>query len=436
MTNFKIYEEWMHKRDEKKGKHTLENVSKLLAHFDNPQDKIKVIHVAGTNGKGSTCYFLSSVLKRKNKTGLFISPYMDTMTESITINGVKIPEERFIEYVELFKPVLEKLDKEGYKNTYFEVLTAIMYKYFYDEKVDVAVVEVGMGGTLDSTNIIKKPIASVITTISMDHVGILGNTIEEIAGNKAGIIKEDSPVFLYPKEKNLFRLFSHVAQEKNAPLYTFSEDEINIKKSDANKNMFDFREHKDMETMLLGHHQILNASLAIMVLDYLKYALNITDEDIRLGIKNAKNPGRVEIISKNPTIIIDGSHNKESVSALIAALKMMKYDRLIVGFSILKDKDYDFVIKNLASIADEFVITTIDNPQRAFKLNELETIVKKYTPNVTAVPNRIEAFEYSKTLAKSDDIVLWCGSLYLIREILKYTGEFKNMSSNKKPCNH
>ena len=141
------------------------------------------------------------------------------MTESITINGVKISEEDFVKYIEMFKPVLEKLDAEGYKNTYFEVLTAIMYKYFYDQNVDVAIVEVGMGGTLDSTNIVKKPIASVIVTISMDHVGILGNTIEEIAMNKAGIIKEGAPVFLYPKDEHLYKLFKDVADSKHAPLY-------------------------------------------------------------------------------------------------------------------------------------------------------------------------------------------------------------------------
>lgn len=420
MQNFDKYIDWMYKRDEKKGKHTLKNIGKLLAAFDNPQDKIKVIHVAGTNGKGSTCNFISNTLQKTSKVGLFISPYMEDMRESITINGKKISEKDFINYIESFKPILEKLDKEGYKNTYFEVLTAIMYKYFYDQKVDVAVVEVGMGGTLDSTNIIKKPIASVITTISMDHVGILGNTIEEIAMNKAGIIKENIPVFLYPKGEHLYKLFKNVADEHNAPLHTFKKEDVKIAALSEKENDFDFKNYKNMRTSLIGTHQLYNASLAIMVLDYFKDKFNLTEEIIKDGIYTSHNTGRLQMISKNPRILVDGSHNKEAMDALIESLKVFKYKKLIVGFSMLKDKDYQHAIQSLSKLADKFIITEIKNNERAFKLNDLEKEVKKVRKDVIAINDFHDAYNYSKKIATKDDLVLWCGSLYLVREILNY----------------
>lgn len=418
MTNFNEYIEWMYKRDEKKGKHTLKNIGKLLEEFDNPQDKIKVIHVAGTNGKGSTCNFLANTLSKTSKVGLFISPFMEDMRESITINGEKISEKDFIHYIELFKPILNKLDEEGFKNTYFEVLTAIMYKYFYDKNVDVAVVEVGMGGTLDSTNIIKKPIASVIATISMDHVGILGNTIEEIAMNKAGIIKENAPVFLYPKDENLFKLFKKVADEKSAPLYTFKKEDVKIKSLSENENDFDFKNYKNIKTSLIGIHQLYNASLAIMVLNHFKNEFNLTEEIIKQGIYTSHNSGRLQMISENPRILIDGSHNKEAMDALIESLKVFKYDKLIVGFSMLKDKDYNYAIQSLSKLADKFIITEIKDNERAFNLNDLEKEVKKVRKDVVAISDFHDAFLYTKSIANKNDLVLWCGSLYLVREIL------------------
>lgn len=420
MKDFDKYIDWMYKRDEKKGKHTLKNIQKLLEAFDNPQDKIKVIHVAGTNGKGSTCNFLSNTLSKTSKVGLFISPFMECMTESITINGVKISEEDFVKYIEMFKPVLEKLDAEGYKNTYFEVLTAIMYKYFYDQNVDVAIVEVGMGGTLDSTNIVKKPIASVIVTISMDHVGILGNTIEEIAMNKAGIIKEGAPVFLYPKDEHLYKLFKDVADSKHAPLYTFTKDEVKVLETSDHENDFDFRNYKNMRTSLVGVHQFYNAALAITVLDYFKEMFNLTEEIIKEGIFTSHNSGRLELISKSPKILVDGSHNKEAMDALVDSIKVFKYNHLILVFSILKDKDYEYAIKELSKITDKFIITTIDNPERAFKLYDLEKEVKKVRDDVVAIADRFEAINYATTIAEADDLILVCGSLYLVRDVIKF----------------
>lgn len=414
------YLDWIYGRGNSAGKRRdLSAIKALLNELGNPQDKIKVIHIAGTNGKGSTANYIANTLAKTSKCGLFTSPYMVEINEEVQINGKAISDEEFFSYIDLIRPICEKLDVRGLKNTYFEVMTALMYKYFYDKKVDVCVVETGLGGRLDSTNIVKKPLATIITTISMDHTNILGNTIEEIAWNKAGIIKENVPVFIYPQVKGAFDVILKETNEKNSKIYKFDFDEIKIKTHNDNYNEFDFRNYKNIKTSLIGKVQIYNACNAINFLDYFKEEFFLYENIIKEGILESKNSGRMELISKNPKVLIDGSHNKESIDALIKSLKLFKYNRLIVGFSVLKDKDYDYIIENLSSIADEMIVTKVDNP-RAFDLGKLEKIVGAKFTNVKAIDDIKNAYEYTKQIAKENDLVLWCGSLYLIGEIIKY----------------
>ena len=414
------YLDWLYRRGAAKGRKRIVNIKKLLDQIGNPQDKIKIIHVAGTNGKGSTSNFLANTLSKTSKCGLFISPYMDTVTDSFKINGVKMPEELFKTYIDELRPLVDKMDAEDQHITYFEVLTAIMFKYFYDEKVDVAVVEVGLGGKCDATNVISSPIASVIVTISMDHINILGNTIEEIAENKAGIIKENRPVFVYPQEKNIFEVFENKAKELHSDLYTFNKEEVEVIELNDKENRFNFRDYKNVKSKLIGEHQLFNASLAITVLDYFKDEFNLTTEDIYSGIYETKNLGRLQLVNENPRILFDGSHNEESIEVLKNSLKAFKYKRLIFGFSMLKDKDFSYVISKISEIADEIVVTTINFSERAFTIDELSSEVKKYSNNVTTIENRYEAYEYTKRIANEEDLVVWCGSLYLIRDLLGY----------------
>ncbi|MDU6065076.1 MAG: folylpolyglutamate synthase/dihydrofolate synthase family protein, partial [Anaerococcus sp.] len=389
------YLDWIYDRGNSAGKRRdLSAIKALLDELGNPQDKMKVIHIAGTNGKGSTANFIASTLAQKVKCGLFTSPYMVEINEEVKINGYPISDEDFFSYIEMIKPICEKLDKINLKNTYFEVMTALMYKYFYDKKVDVCVVETGLGGRLDSTNIVKKPIACLITTISMDHTNILGNTIEEIAQNKAGIIKEDVPVFIYPQENSALDVIIKEASEKNAKIFDFKFDEIKIKNENEIFNEFDFRSYKNIKTSLIGEVQIYNACNAINLLDYFKDEFNLSKEDIRKGIFESKNPGRLQIISKNPKVLIDGSHNKESIDALINSLKNFRYDKLIVGFSVLKDKDYKYIIDKLSDLSYEIVITSVDNP-RSFEIDELEKIVKEKFSNVKGFKDIKKAYEYT-----------------------------------------
>lgn len=424
MKNFDDYLDYLYGRGSSGEDHTLRNIRKVMEAFDNPQDKIKTIHVAGTNGKGSTAKMLANVLSKKVKCGIFTSPYMVRINEEISINGVDISNEDFFNLMDRIRPVAEQCDEEGYHITYFEFLTAMVYLYFYEQKVDVAVIEVGLGGSLDSTNIIKSPLASVICSISMDHMNVLGSTIEEIAANKAGIIKKNRPVFVYPQtSEEALRVIKEKSIVEQAQLFTFKKDEINIKDSSNFGNTFDFKSYKDLQTSLRGEHQIYNASLALMVLDYFKKDFNLSEDDIKEGIRETYNPGRVDLVSTNPRVLLDGSHNKESIDALLASLKKFDYDKLIVGFSILKDKDHKDIIRKIAGLADELIITHIDDNPRALDTQIIDEEAKAYAKDIHVIENNKEAFEFSLKEANDKDLVLWCGSLYLIGKILSYLEE-------------
>lgn len=406
-------------RGTSKGVHTLDKIRLLLEEFDNPQDKIRTIHIAGTNGKGSTTKMIAKVLASKNKTATFTSPYIRRINEAIAINGCDISDDEFIDLVKKIEKPIENLDNKGYYLSYFEVLTAMAYIFFYEQKVDVAIIETGLGGLLDCTNIIKKPLASVITTISMDHMNILGNSIEEIAYQKAGIIKKDCPVFIYPNNQIAMQVFSKKVDETNSASFTFNKDEVNIKQADDKANVFDFRNYKDVKLKLLGKHQIYNACLALLILDHFKKDFNIDEKIIKESLENTENIGRLTTISSNPRVIVDGSHNKEAIDALIDTIRNFSYDRLIIGFSVLGDKDYEYIIRRLSEIADELVVTSIDNP-RAFDFDELSKITKEKFKSAIAIEDNKKAYEYSKSICNRNDLVLWCGSFYLISDIISY----------------
>ncbi len=409
-------------RGTSKGVHTLDKIRLLLEEFDNPQDKIRTIHIAGTNGKGSTTKMIAKVLASKNKTATFTSPYIRRINEAIAINGCDISDDEFIDLVKKIKKPIENLDNKGYYLSYFEVLTAMAYIFFYEQKVDVSIIETGLGGLLDCTNIIKKPLASVITTISMDHMNILGNSIEEIAYQKAGIIKKDCPVFIYPNNQIAMQVFSKKVDETNSASFTFNKDEVNIKQADDKANVFDFRNYKNVKLKLLGKHQIYNACLALLILDHFKKDFNIDEKIIKESLENTENIGRLTTISSNPRVIVDGSHNKEAIDALIDTIRNFSYDRLIIGFSVLGDKDYEYIIRRLSEIADELVVTSIDNP-RAFDFDELSKITKEKFKSAIAIEDNKKAYEYSKSICNRNDLVLWCGSFYLISDIISYQSE-------------
>lgn len=275
-----------------------------------------------------------------------------------------------------------------------------------------------MGGRVDATNVMKKSIP-VFAHISLDHANILGDTVGKIAREKGGIIKENSNVFSYPQDQKAKEELQKICREKNSIFNEFKENEIEILSSDEFGSKFNFRDYKNVEISLIGEHQIYNASLALMVLDSLKEKYNLNDEKIKLGIKKAKNLGRIECLSKNPLIVIDGSHNLDSIEKLVENIKKFKYNKLILGFSLLKDKDHLNILKKVENIADKIVLTEIDN-ERFTDVESLYSEFEKISDKeVFAIKNRGEAVKKTFEIAEKGDLILWCGSLYLIKDIRK-----------------
>lgn len=417
--DYKKLVDWLENRNIPLGEFTTDNIRTLLKFFQKPQDKLNIIHITGTNGKGSVASFISSSLKENDyKVGKFTSPYITNICEEIEINGEEISEKDFAKIAEEVKEKVELLDKKKIFVSGFEILTTIAYIYFIRKDVDFAIMEVGMGGRVDATNVMKKSIP-VFAHISLDHANILGDTVGKIAREKGGIIKENSNVFSYPQDQKAKEELQKICRKKNSIFNEFKENEIEILSSDEFGSKFNFRDYKNVEISLIGEHQIYNASLALMVLDSLKEKYNLNDEKIKLGIKKAKNLGRIECLSKNPLIVIDGSHNLDSIEKLVENIKKFKYNKLILGFSLLKDKDHLNILKKVENIADKIVLTEIDN-ERFTDVESLYSEFEKISDKeVFAIKNRGEAVKKTFEIAEKGDLILWCGSLYLIKDIRK-----------------
>lgn len=417
--NYREAVAWLENRNIPLGEFTLDNIKELLKIFDKPQDKLKIIHITGTNGKGSVASFIASALRENSyKVGKFTSPYITNIREEIEINNEEISEEDFAKLATEVREKVEELDEKKIFVSGFEILTSIAYIYFARNNLDFAVMEVGMGGRVDATNVMEKSIP-VFCHISLDHANILGDTIGKIAHEKGGIIKEKSQVFSYPQDEEARAELKKLSKEKNSDFYEFSQDEVEILSSNEEGNIFNFRNHKNVEISLIGGHQALNASLALMVLDFLKKDYGLDEEKIKVGLKKAKNIGRTECLSKDPLIIIDGSHNLDSIERIEESVKKFSYNKLILGFSLLKDKDHDHILSKIENIADKIVLTEIDS-DRHTDLKELEAEFKKFSKKeIYPIKNREEAVEKTLSLAGEGDMILWCGSLYLIKDIRK-----------------
>ena len=402
----------------------LENTFKLLELLGNPQNKLKFIHVAGTNGKGSVCSFISSILKEEGyKVGLYTSPYLETFTERIRLNGNNIPEKDVARIITIMKEKIDKMVSEGYSYpTEFEIETVMAFYYYYEQEVDYVVLEVGLGGRYDATNVIK-PLVSVITSISLDHTGILGDTLGKIAYEKAGIIKEDSITVVYKQSKEAEKVIKSVCKEKNSRYIECNFENLLIKKSDINSQVFDCivmgEKFENIEISLIGDHQINNALLALTVIKVLKDEKNIkiTKNSIEKGLANTKWPGRIEKIKDNPTFVIDGAHNEEGARSLAKALdKHFREKKMTLLIGMLKDKDVNSVLETLINKFDK-VITTTPDSDRAISSDELKEKVEKYIDNVFSIPKIEDAVKYINENAKNDEIIISAGSLYMIGHV-------------------
>lgn len=402
----------------------LDAIGKLLELLGNPQDKLRFIHVGGTNGKGSTSTYLAFALEAAGyKVGLFTSPHLERYNESIQINHREIPNEKMGRLIGIIREKADIMVEKGLLHpTTFEIITALGFLYFLEEKVDYVVLEVGLGGRNDSTNIIDSPLATVFTPIDYDHIDILGNTLSEIAYEKAGIIKENTAVISYIQDEEVSRVIKEVSEEKEAELYICPVNNIKVKRVSNSGARFDFSYKgsflEDIEIFILGEYQIYNAALALTTILILKNKgyIDISEEQLKEGFSRARIPGRLEILRENPTFIVDGAHNVQSVIQLKNSIRLFKYNKLILGIGMLKDKDTAHVAQLLAPLAQEIVVTEVNSP-RKLEANTLAEKILDYNESIQVEKDVKKAIERALEIAEKDDLIIFTGSLYLIGEV-------------------
>ena len=413
---------FIHSRDKFGSRPGMERIEALCNAFDNPQDGLKYVHVAGTNGKGSTCHMIASVLKESGyKVGLFTSPFVVDFRERIQINGEMIPQNELTKIISEVKPVVEELSKKGIEPTEFEIITVTAFLYFLREKCDIVVLEVGLGGLLDSTNIIKKSEVSVITSISLDHTNILGDTLLKIAEHKCGIFKEGGNVVGYPQpDFAVERFIKDRAKEKNCKYYPHELSKIRLVCEEIDGSMIIYA-GCTFKIPLTGKHQLYNFATAVAAINVLKQnGWNITYKSLIDGISKVRVPARTEIVSRSPLTIIDGGHNAEGVDALCNSLvKFCVNKKIIAVFGMMKDKDYGYAVKRLAPLCERIYTTEASNP-RSLDAKSLAKEAKQYCKKVRPEPNPEKAFNKALKKAKDDDVVLVCGSLYLASDVKRF----------------
>ncbi|AXI08565.1 bifunctional folylpolyglutamate synthase/dihydrofolate synthase [Oceanobacillus zhaokaii] len=394
----------------------LDNITKLMDLLGNPQKELKFVHIAGTNGKGSIASFINQILiKAGYKTGLFTSPYLERFNERIKINNHDIADEQLSNITAEIK---DKINEMEDKPTEFEIVTAIAFQYFYEQQCDVVVLEVGLGGRFDSTNVIENPLLSIITSIGLDHQAFLGNTLAEIAFEKAGIIKKNSQAMLYPQTGEVEEVIHRIAAERNSTVNKADFSKLKRITNSIEGQVFHYKGYQDLRISLLGEHQLKNVAIAIEAIEILRDSgLSIREDDLREGLAETRWPGRFEIISHNPFFVIDGAHNQDGIHALVTNIKQLFTGRKIIGIlGILKDKDYQQMIEEVSPVIDQFITVTPDNP-RAIPADELASYLTKHHIAAVAAESYEAAIKLAYNEIEENDVICAFGSLYYIGEI-------------------
>jgi dihydrofolate synthase/folylpolyglutamate synthase len=400
----------------------LQNIGELMEFAGNPHEKLKVVHVAGTNGKGSTCAAIASVLKSmKHKVGLYTSPHIVDFTERIKIDGEQISNSDVAELTEFFKPEIIKL-----RATFFEATTAIMFKYFAGNGVDYAVVETGLGGRLDSTNIVE-PLVSVITNIGLDHMEILGGTLEKIAYEKGGIIKPGRPAVVNAREDAVKRVFRSISGQKNSDLL-FVDEVADYQNLEMNiyGSTFDARvsgnDYPGLRIGLCGEHQVQNALTALTTMNVLAdNGATIDKEKIYEGFErisdNTGHRGRMEILSSEPLVILDVAHNPDGVRALMNGIGLVGEKKGIVLFAAMRDKDAKSMLNLLRQRFEKVILTELQTP-RSLTVSELNMLSEDIKLQSQVFNNSSEALRAALNQINNDSFLLVTGSHYLAGEVL------------------
>lgn len=402
----------------------LERTEKILELLGNPQKFLKCIHVGGTNGKGSTTAMINKILmENEYNVGMYTSPYLEEFEERIQINGTNISKKDLSEVVTIVAGVVEKVVLLGFDHpTEFEIITCAMLLHFYKKKVDFAVIEVGLGGRLDSTNVIV-PMVSIITSISFDHMKILGNTLQKIAFEKAGIIKNLVPVVLYPQLIESLNVIEGVCKDKGCKLVKIKEDSVVYQYTENFMQHFVINTKNDsyeIKLPLLGKHQLLNCAVAIGAIEILiTKGVKIQKEKIINALKKVKWVGRLEVMGTEPLIVIDGAHNIDGIRKLKENIDIyFKYDKLILILGILADKQVEEMVSIIAIRAYR-VIAVTPRSERAELSHELKKVIEGVNKNCECFEHYEEAYNAAMKYSGKNDLLLISGSLYMIGDMRK-----------------
>ena len=424
------YQECIHYLEEEVGFGSvpgLERIKCLCERLGNPQQKLSVIHIAGTNGKGSAVAMLSSILKEAGyRVGTYTSPHLEKYNERFLINGKEISDEDFAREITLMKNICEELAAEGKAvPTLFEIVTGVAFHYFAEQKVDVLILEVGLGGRYDATNIVAEPLLSLIMSISIDHTDFLGDSIEKIAAEKAGIIKKNCPVVLYSQDEIVYNMVKDAADRMDAPFYCLNDAEIDVASQTLEGTVFSVKNKsmslEKVELPLLGSYQISNCVTVLEACRVLKKrGLQLSEETVRRGLKNAHWAGRMEICRKEPLVILDGAHNEDGIHQLAKSLSVYFRDKkvtLILG--VLGDKEYHKMAEHILPHADS-VILTEPHSERKLDVFTLARSISNHNGTIYTEKEIEDAYEKALSLTPAEGIILCCGSLYMIGAMRTY----------------
>ena len=394
----------------------LGRTQELLQKMGNPQNQLQFVHIAGTNGKGSTAAMTASILRKAGyRTGLYTSPYIFRFHERMQVDGQCISDEELAEITEFVKPLAESMEDHP---TEFELVTCIAMEYFKRHHCDVVSLEVGMGGELDSTNVIQSPLVAVLTNIGLDHTEFLGDTLEKICETKSKIIKPGTIAVTYREKPSVEAVIDARCKEVGAKWMPADFVSIHLVSASLEGQVFDWGPYLGIHLPLLGKHQLYNAAVVLTIVKALRErGLTISDEAMREGIASVSWPGRFELVARNPLFIVDGGHNPQCIEALVNNVRdYLGGKRLTILTGVLADKDYGDMYQDMAQYAAEFVTVTPPNP-RALPAQELKVYLERFGKPVTACDTVAEGVALAKKLAGADGVVLAYGSLYMVGDI-------------------
>lgn len=401
----------------------LDTIKELCRRLGNPQEELKFVHIAGTNGKGSTLAYVSTILKSAGyRVGRYSSPVIFKYRELIQVNGRTITKAALSEGVTLIRQYCEEMMAAGLPHpTRFEVETALAFWYFRKCRCDIVVLETGMGGRLDATNLITTTQVAVLASISMDHMKFLGDTLEKIAAEKAGIIKEGCAVVSLKQEPEAMEVVHRVVRERQCVLQIADSEKATHIRYGVEKQRFTYRGMKNLEISLAGKFQISNAVLAIEVIDALRgCGFDVTEKMLRKGLLETKWPGRFTVIGKKPLFLVDGAHNEDAARKLANSIEFYFTNRRIIYImGILKDKEYGKIVQLTCNYADQIITVTPPENPRALHAYELAQEIVRVHPQVTAVDSLEEAVEMSYLLAGKEDVIIAFGSLSYLGRLME-----------------